>query len=417
MMNRNFYSWLFVFLSSISFAGQDLEIELKSGNTISIDTYYSEGETLFIYLPSGRGFGKGYKTTAKQLAENGVDVWALDLHGSYMIPKYKSSINRFNIDDLVDLIAIAKNKSFKNIFFVATGRGAQLALKIAYQWQLHNPNSTLLKGHIFHSPHLIDGKPDLGGVAKYVNISKVSHLPVYVLLPQFGTKFMRSKEIENQLKQGGSAVFIHRLTGVGYGFHMKKVRNLSKLGIKAKERLANTYRQAMRLMKTIQVPKISPPDVDINASAKVTFSAPLLQKYHGKQNLPLKLKTLDGKIAKISDYKGQVLLINFWASWCNPCIKEIPSLVRLQQKFNSKYFKIITINVGESQHKITKFVKKIGLTLPILLDESGQAVKEWGVYAYPSNFLIDKEGVIRYGYRGALEWDDQNIINTVQSLL
>lgn len=57
-----------------------------------------------------------------------------DLHSSYMIPKYRSSINRFDVDDLLELITNAKEKSFKNIFFLTSGRGAQLALKIAYQW-------------------------------------------------------------------------------------------------------------------------------------------------------------------------------------------------------------------------------------------------------------------------------------------
>jgi thiol-disulfide isomerase/thioredoxin len=406
-----------IFSCSAVFAGEELEVELKSGNTISIDAYPSKSDTLFIYLPSGRGFGVGYKATAKQLATNGYNVWALDLHSSYMIAKYRSSVNRFNVDDLVNLIAIAKAKSFKNIYFLTTGRGVQLALKTAYQWQLKNPNSDLLKGHIFHSPHLIDGRPSLGSVAKYINISKVSNLPIYVLLPQFGTKFMRSKEIYSQLKTGGSAVFMHRLTGVGSGFHMKNMQDLSKLGIKAKTGLADTYHQAVQLMKTTSVPKILPTDADINANTKVTLSEPFLQKYNGKQNLPLTLKTLEGKTVQITDYKGQVLLINFWASWCNPCIVEIPSLVRLQQKFNQKAFKIITINIGETQHKIAKFIKKVELLLPVLLDDNGQAVKDWGVYAYPSNFLIDKDGVIRYGYRGALEWDNQGVVDIVQSLL
>ncbi|BAS68190.1 TlpA disulfide reductase family protein [Bathymodiolus septemdierum thioautotrophic gill symbiont] len=416
-MKRNFYGWLFILFTSLVFAGQDLDIELTSGNTISVDAYPSDGNTLLVYLPTGRGFGKGYQTTAKELTTKGYDVWALDLHDSYMIPKYKSSINRFNIDDLVNIIAIAKEKSFKSIYFLTTGRGAQLALKIAYQWQLKHPNSTLLKGHIFHSPHLIDGKPGLGSTAKYINIAKFSNLPIYILLPQFGTKFMRSKEIGTQLKNGGSAVFMHRLTGVGYGFHMKKSRDLSKFGIKAKNHLASTYHQAIQLMKTIQVPKIMHTNADINAITKTTFVEPVLQVYRGKQGMSLNLKTLDGEVASLGHYKGQVLLINFWASWCNPCIKEIPSLMRLQQKFNEKDFKIITINVGEPRDKIVKFIKKLKLTLPILLDENGKAVKEWGVYAYPSNFLIDREGVIRYGFRGALEWDDQSVINTIKTLL
>ncbi|WXU00243.1 MAG: Thiol-disulfide oxidoreductase ResA [Catillopecten margaritatus gill symbiont] len=418
-MKCSFYSGflaIYLALSSVVFAGK-FEVELESGNSISVNAYPSNGDTLLIYLPAGRGFGRGYRITAKQLAENGYDVWALDLHASYMIPKYKSSVNRFNIDDLVNLVAIAEQKSFKKILFVTMGRGAQVALKIAYQWQLKNPDSNLLKGHIFHSPHLIDGRPGLGSQAKYIDIAKYSNLPIYILLPQFGTKFLRAQEIATQLKQGGSAVFTHRLTGVGYGFHMKKPSKLSKFGIKAKKQLASTYHQAIQLMKTLKPAKIVTTDKDLNAVIKTTFSDPILHKYNGKQQMPLRLKTLDGKVADINDYKGQVVLINFWASWCRPCVTEIPSLVRLQQKFNQKDFKIITINVAEPKNKIDKFIKKVGLTLPILLDDNGQAVKDWGVYAYPSNFLIDKNGTIRYGYRGALEWDEQGVVDIIQSLL
>jgi thiol-disulfide isomerase/thioredoxin len=413
--------WLgifYVLCISIAYAGKSLEIELASGNTISIDAYKADGETLFLYIPSERGLGNGYVSTAQQLAFDGVDVWVADLHSSYMVPKYRSSINRFDVDDLLELITNAKEKSFKNIFFLTSGRGAQLALKIAYQWQLKNPNSRLLKGHIFHSPHLIDGKPDLGaGVAQYVNIAKVSNLPIYILLPQFGTKFLRGNEITNELKQGGSSVFVHRLTGVHGGFHMRRERDLSKPDIKARGNLADTYQNATQLMKTMRTPKILTADKDLKTNAKVTFSEPVLQKYHGKQQLPLKLKTLDDKVVDINDYKNQVLLINFWASWCNPCITEIPSLVRLQKKFKGQDFKIITINIGESKDRIVKFVKKVGLSLPVLLDNDGKATKDWGVYAYPSNFLIDREGVIRYGYRGALEWDGQSIVDTIKTLL
>ena len=418
-MKHSFYTWFlatFLSLSSIVFANE-LEIELESGNSINIDAYPSDGNTLLIYLPAGYGFGKGYKITAKQLAENGYDVWALDLHNSYMIPKYKSSVNRFNIDDLVNLVAIAEQKSFKKILFVTMGRGAQVALKIAYQWQLKNPDSNLLQGHIFHSPHLIDGRPDLGSKAKYIDIAKYSNLPIYILLPQFGTKFVRSKEILTQLKQGGSTVFMQHLTGVGYGFHMKESSKLSKLGIKAKKHLASTYHQAIQLMKTVESAKIITTNKNLNTVAKVTFSEPILQKYNGKQHMPLRLKALNGKVVDISDYKGQVVLVNFWASWCNPCVVEIPSLVRLQQKFNPKEFKIITINVAEPQNKINKFIKKVKFNLPILLDDNGQVVKKWGVYAYPSNFLIDRNGIIRYGYRGALKWDKQGVIDIIKSLL
>ncbi|EEZ80790.1 MAG: thioredoxin [uncultured Candidatus Thioglobus sp.] len=147
------------------------------------------------------------------------------------------------------------------------------------------------------------------------------------------------------------------------------------------------------------------------------FSEPVLKPYKGKQNIRLKLKTFDDQILDINSYKNQVVLLNFWASWCKPCVKEIPSLMRLQQTFKNHSFQIVTINVGESKKDMVDFLKKVKLELPIMLDIDGQAVKDWDVYAYPSNFVLDKDGVIRYAYHGALEWDSEAIINTIKTLL
>ena len=411
------FGLIFIFLSSVIVAGEELEVELSSGSTISIDVYVSGGDTLFLYLPSERGFGKGHVSTAQQLALDGYDVWVADLHSSYMIPKYRSSIDRFNIDDLIELVDIAKNKSFKKIFFLTSGRGAQLALKVAYQWQLINPKSDLLRGHILHSPHLIDGKPDLGRIAKYIDIAKYSNLPIYMLLPQFGTKYFRGEEIAKQLGGGGSPVFIHRFKGVHGGFHRRDVEDLTKIDVKAKDSLSEVYIRAVRLMNTVSISEPLTANKNIQKSSKVIFSEPRLKLYQGKQNIRLKLNTFDDKLVDISKYKGRVILLNFWASWCRPCVKEIPSLVRLQQQFDQNDFKIVTINIGESKEQIIEFMKKVKMELPIMLDADGQAVKYWGVYAYPSSFVLDRKGVIRYAYRGALEWDSQPIINTIRGLL
>jgi len=408
---------IFIFLSSVIVAGEELEIGLSSGSTISIDTYMSGGDTLFLFLPSERGFGKGHVPTMQQLALDGYDVWVADLHSSYMIPKYRSSIDRFNINDLIELIDFAKNKSFKKIFFLTSGRGAQLALKVAYQWQLINPKSDLLRGHILHSPHLIDGKPDLGRIAKYIDVAKYSNLPIYMLLPQFGTKYFRGEEIAKQLGGGGSPVFIHRFKGVHGGFHRRDVEDLTKIDVKAKDSLSEVYIRATRLMNTVSISKPLTANKNIQKSSKVIFSESVLKLYQGKQNIQLKLNTFDDKLMDISKYKGRVILLNFWASWCRPCVKEIPSLVRLQQQFDQDDFKIVTINVGESKEQIVEFMKKVKLELPIMLDADGQAVKDWGVYAYPSSLILDRKGVIRYAYRGALEWDSQSIINTIKGLL
>ncbi|MBW5289667.1 MAG: thioredoxin family protein [Candidatus Ruthia sp. Apha_13_S6] len=405
-----------ILLVPLVHGGQSTEFELTSGDTISADVYSADTQVLFLYLPSERGFGKGYVPTVQQLAFFGVDVWVLDLHSSYMVPKHRSSINRFKVEDVLEIVSIAKRKGFEKIFFLTSGRGAQLALKTAHQWQLKNPKSNLIKGHIFHSPYLIHGKPELGAKAEYVDISTVSNLPIYLLLPQFGTKYFRADEIFEQLKIGGSSIFTHRLKGAHGGFHMRNEKDLKPMDLKVKKGLSDTYVLAMNLMNTVDIPKVMALKKQTKNAQSLSFGEPILKPYKGKSNISLKLKSIDGQILNIKDFDNQVILINFWASWCKPCVTEIPSLVRLQTILKDKPFKILTVNVGESKQEIDAFMKKVKFDLPIMLDHSGQAVRDWGVYAYPSNFLLDKNGNIRYTYRGALEWDARPIVKTIQSL-
>ncbi|WP_428087634.1 TlpA disulfide reductase family protein [Candidatus Thioglobus sp.] len=401
---------------TLTYAGEKFDLELSSKESISVDAYPANGETLYLYLPSERGLGEGYIAIAQQLAFADKTLWAADLHASYMVPKHRSSIDRFSVDDVLELVDYSKTKGFKQLFFIASGRGAQLALKVANQWQLNNPDADYLKGHIFHSPHLISGKPELGEKAGYADIAKVSNLPVYLILPQYGTKYFRAKEIISVLKKGGSSVFTHRLKGVNGGFHMRREKDLSKLSLQARDSLDDTYLLASNLLLTVNPPKPSKPEKIAKKTAALAFGEPVLKPYTKKQSIALSLNNLAAEAVDLNQFKGQVVLLNFWASWCKPCVKEIPSLVRLNNKLAQKNFKIITINVGESKQQIEAFMKKVTFDLPILLDESGVAVKDWGVYAYPSNFLLDADGIIRYGYRGALEWDSPAIIKTINTL-
>jgi thiol-disulfide isomerase/thioredoxin len=411
--------WLYLFflLPTLAFSAENFELNLKSDESISIDMFHAEGKRLYLYLPSERGLGKGYKTTAEQLSRAGKDFWALDLHTSFMIPKHRSSIDKFKVDDILDVLDFSKKQGFQQLFIIASGRGTQLALKVAHAWQVQNPQSDYLKGLIFHSPHLIYGRPKLGTQAQYVDSAKNSNLPIYLFFPQYSTKYFRAAEISKALQTGGSSVFIHRLTDVQGGFHQRLNKKLSGPSLRAKNDLSAMYLRATQLLLSVESPKILSSQQKTQKSTPFSFSEPTLTPYLGEQSIGLVLKNLAGEVVNLSAFKGEVVLLNFWASWCGPCVKEIPSLMRLKAILGEQNFKIITVNVGESGAAIKRFMKKVPFDLPILLDESGEMVKNWGVYAYPSNFLLDKNGVIRYSYRGALAWDAPAIVKTIKSLL
>ncbi len=112
-----------------------------------------------------------------------------------------------------------------------------------------------------------------------------------------------------------------------------------------------------------------------------------------------------------------MVLVNFWATWCKPCVDEIPSLHRLRETIGDPAFEIVTVNVAENRDRVGRFLERVPIELPLLMDLDGRAARDWNIYVYPSSFLVDREGIIRYTYLGALEWDLTENITIIRSLL
>ena len=132
---------------------------------------------------------------------------------------------------------------------------------------------------------------------------------------------------------------------------------------------------------------------------------------------PLALEELGGHHRTLADYRGQVVLVNFWASWCPPCIQEMPVLERLKQALNEQPFEVLAINVGEKKYKVWKFVKLISFGLPVLLDTRRDTFNSWGASVLPTSFLLDKQGRIRYRVQGDIEWDSEDVVALIEALI
>jgi len=130
------------------------------------------------------------------------------------------------------------------------------------------------------------------------------------------------------------------------------------------------------------------------------------------------LKGLDGKPHRLEEYRGQVVLVNFWASWCPPCLAEMPSLQRLADQLAAEAFNVLAINVGESAFRAAKFLKLTGaVRLTVLLDETAEVFEAWGGNVYPTSFVLDVTGRIRYVAYGPLAWDSDDIVTALTGLL
>ena len=149
-----------------------------------------------------------------------------------------------------------------------------------------------------------------------------------------------------------------------------------------------------------------------------TSAASELREYRAKNPTPpLELKDMHGKPHSLSDYSGKVVLVNFWAGWCHPCIQEIPELIHLAEILEDKPFVILAVNVGEERRKLAGFVKKMDQHMVILMDTESTNFKSWKGIGLPSTFVLDPTGKIRYEAYGPVNWDRPDVIETFTALM
>jgi thiol-disulfide isomerase/thioredoxin len=150
----------------------------------------------------------------------------------------------------------------------------------------------------------------------------------------------------------------------------------------------------------------------------VISTAGELQPHEGHAEPPaLDLPDLGGNRHTLDSYRGQVVLVNFWASWCPPCLREMPSMQRLEKALQDRPFRLLAVNVRESRAKAWKFMKLLNVTFTTLLDSRGEAAEAWDVQIYPTSYLIDADGRMRYVAYGPVEWDSDDIVQRIEALL
>jgi peroxiredoxin len=129
------------------------------------------------------------------------------------------------------------------------------------------------------------------------------------------------------------------------------------------------------------------------------------------------LKSLDGGNLRLDEYRGQVVLINFWASWCGPCRQEMPLLDRLHQRYEDTGFAVLGVNVEGEVAPAREIVDKTNVSFPVLIDK-GQLVSElYKLEAMPSTVVVDRDGRIRYIHRGYKPGDEAKYVEVVKELI
>ena len=135
------------------------------------------------------------------------------------------------------------------------------------------------------------------------------------------------------------------------------------------------------------------------------------------ESIDFELEDLDGNVVKLSSFRGNMIFLNFWATWCGPCRAEMPAMQRIYDKLKDKDFVILAVNLQEDNLPVKNFMDKYSLDFPVLLDRTGKVGAQYGVRSIPTTYLIDRDGSIIGRAIGAREWDAPEFQSIFEKIL
>jgi len=126
---------------------------------------------------------------------------------------------------------------------------------------------------------------------------------------------------------------------------------------------------------------------------------------------------LSGKEISNKTLRGEVVLLNFWATWCGPCREEMPDLRKLQRRFKDDGLQVVGIAVDSSKAMVERFLVMMPVAFPVAVDSAAKIADSYKVYTYPTTFLLDRHGVIQAFYLGSRQWDEPAFVEKIKTLL
>jgi thiol-disulfide isomerase/thioredoxin len=141
-----------------------------------------------------------------------------------------------------------------------------------------------------------------------------------------------------------------------------------------------------------------------------------LARWRGDPTPPLVLEDMQGKQIRLAELRGKTVLVNFWATWCVPCVDEMPSIQRLKAHLDPSRFAVIAVNVGESKARVEEFLGKVRVNFPIVFDPQSDTMHDWKVRGLPTSYVIGPDGKILFYQVGDLDWARDEVIRQIKGI-
>jgi len=388
------------------------------GEEMSVTHFPAEGNRLVVWVAPGYGSHERAWSIAEAFAEAGIEVWHVDLADSLFLPKSTSTMRSLDGRHVAALIEEAHARSGKIVTLFSRSYGSLPVLRGARLWQLGQravgAEDPYLTGAILFSPELYSEIPALGLPPVFDPIVDATNIPLAVF--QGGSRNNRWQlgELVDRLGAGGAPVYTEILPGVTGIFYEG---DTAPATLDTWRTIAPKLIRVTTLLEKTPTPLAALELARSNPPVRTGLDTELALYKGNPDPHPLDLPDLKGGHARITDFRGKVTIVNFWATWCPPCVEEIPSLNRLRQRMQGKAFDLISVDYAEDRQQVVEFLKEVDVHFPVLLDADGAVSAKWGALVFPSTFVVGPDGKIVYGVNGAIQWDSDEVVAMLESLL
>jgi len=409
---------LFITTTSKAAPGAEITVEVADSE-LSLLRFNAEGEHLVIWVSPGFGDHQRSYAVAEAISQKGIEVWHIDLAESLFLPKSTNTLRALDGRYVAGLISAAHEMTGKQITLMTRSYASLPVLRGARLWQLqaaemNDMQPAYLTGAILFSPELYSEIPPLGQAPIYDPIATSTNIPLMLYQSgRRGNRWQLDKTVE-KLQSGGAAVYLKVLPGVTGVFYIEDTAAETMAVLK---QLPEETGRVISMLQRIPTPVDANELLAVDAPATSTLDITLKPFMSDMEPLKIDLENAYGERFIRDDFTGRVTLVNFWASWCGPCVDEIPALNRLREHMQDKPFELISINYAETPQQIRQFLDMVKVDFPVLLDKDGSYSANWNVLVYPATFVIAMDGNIVYGVNGAIEWDSKEIIGKLEALM